>query len=223
MKKFFKSLKLGMMFSGLFSVAVGILLLLKPGILTGALSLVLGGGLLVFGIAEIVSVFARPNGLLSVGRMIPGILCVAVGLVFLLKPETFLGLIWVLMGIAVLIDAVYKLQYAFELKAASVSKWWINLLFSLFTLVFGVVLILDPMGGGESMIRLAGALLLVNGLFDLSTVGMMSAFSAKIKQVATVLITDSDQDGALEEAENESLPSEKKAEEKTPLLPEEKE
>ena len=209
MKEFFKNLKSGMMLSGLVSFVIGLILLIKPQILTGALSLILGGGLCLFGIVEIVTVFARPNGLLSVGRMIPGILSLAVGLVFLLKPETFLSLIWVLMGIAVLIDAVYKLQYAFELKAGKISKWWVNLLFALFTLVFGVILILDPLGAGDTMTRIAGALLLVNGLFDLTTVGMMSAFAKKMREVSAVFITDAEEKEE-ESGERKLLPEETK-------------
>ena len=199
------------MLSGLLSLCAGILLTVKPGILTGVLSFVLGGGLCLFGIFAIVSVFAKPNGLLSVGRMVPGIISLAVGLVFMLKPETFLGLVWVMIGIAVLIDAVYKLQYAFELKAGKISKWWINLLFALFTLVFGVILILDPVGSGETMTRIAGILLLVNGVFDFATVGVMSAFADKMREIGAVLITDAEETG--DPSEENSLLPEKKSEE----------
>ena len=83
MKNFFKSLKPGILTTGLVSLILGLVLILLPQVVEGALRYLLGGGLALFGLLEVVSVFARPNGLLSVGRMIPGILCLAVGLVFL--------------------------------------------------------------------------------------------------------------------------------------------
>lgn len=190
MKSFFKNLKAGMIFSGIFSLALGLVLILIPGIIETALRFILGGGLCLFGLLEIAFVFVRPNGLLSVGRMVPGILCLAVGLVFLFQFETFFSLLWMLMGIAVLIDSVYKLQYAFELKAGNVSIWWVNLLTSLCALIFAVVLIINPYSAARPMAILAGILLAVNGLFDLISAGFMSVNAKKLKSLATVEICD---------------------------------
>ncbi|MBQ4036575.1 MAG: DUF308 domain-containing protein [Clostridia bacterium] len=175
MKKFLKSLKPGMLFTGLVSLVLGVVLLAVPGVVEGALRFILGGGLALFGVLEIVSVFARPNGLLSVGRMIPGILALAVGLVFLFKFDTFVSLLWTLVGIAVLIDGVYKLQYAFELKAAQNKNWWVNLIWSLIALIFAALLIVEPFGVATAMARFTGILLLANGIFDLVTLFHVSA------------------------------------------------
>ncbi len=204
MKEFWKSLKSGMMLSGLVSLCLGVVLLLFPTLLAGALSLVLGTVLCLVGIVEIVAVFVRPNGLLSVGRMIPGILSLGVGLVFLLKRETFMELIWILLGIAVLIDAVYKLQYAFELKAVGAGNWWINLVLSLLSLVFAVLLILDPVAIADQMTRLAGGLIVANGVFDLSCVVVMSYYAARIRSVGTVVIRDGEENEIAEEDEESS-------------------
>jgi uncharacterized membrane protein HdeD (DUF308 family) len=187
---FFKRIKSGMLLSGLSSLALGLVMILVPGFLQGALSLILGGGLCAFGLAEIVFVFVRPNGILSAGRMIPGILALAVGLVFFFQFETFLALIWILVGITMLIDGVYKLQYAFELKSAAVSSWWITLLTSLVALIFAVVLIIRPFDVERTMTVLAGVFLAANGIFDLVTVGMMIGFSEKVRSVTSVEIYD---------------------------------
>jgi len=143
MKEFLKSLKPGLLLTGILSIVLGVVLIANPGIIQSALRFVLGGGLALFGLLEVVSVFVRPNGLMSVGRMVPGILCLAVGLVFIFRFDTFVALLWILIGIAILIDAVYKLQYAFALKAAKEKNWWINLLISLATMIFAVVLMIE--------------------------------------------------------------------------------
>ncbi|MBR7165438.1 MAG: DUF308 domain-containing protein [Clostridia bacterium] len=202
MKNFFKNLKAGMIFSGVFSLALGIILILIPGIIETALRFILGGGLCLFGLLEIVFVFVRPNGLLSVGRMIPGILCLAVGLVFIFRFETFFSLLWMLMGVAVLIDSVYKLQYAFELKAGNVGSWWVNLLTSICALIFAVVLIITPYSDARPMAILAGILLTVNGLFDLISAGFMSANAKKLKSLSTVEIRDALEEDTTKAVEN---------------------
>lgn len=191
MKEFFKSLKPGLLLTGIFSLVLGVILLVFPDVVEGALRWVLGGGLALFGLLEVVSVFVRPNGIQSVGRMIPGILCVAVGIVFLFRFETFVSLLWTLIGIAVLIDAVYKIQYAFELKAAKAKNWWVNLLFSLAALIFAAVLMMEPIKTGEGMIILTGIFLLVNGIFDVVCLSYMSHQTRHgIVPVATVEIQD---------------------------------
>lgn len=191
MKKFFQSLKTGMVFTGIGSLVLGLVLILVPGIVENALRYILGGGLCLFGLLEIVFVFVRPNGLLSVGRMLPGILSLAVGFVFLYRFHTFFDLIWVLAGIAVLIDAVYKLQYAFELKAGGVKSWWITMLSSLAAMIFAVVLIVTD-ADLSFMARLTGILLVVNSLFDFVTVGFMSACAARLRGVTLVEIRDAE-------------------------------
>ena len=89
-----------------------------------------------------------------------------------------------------LIDGVYKLQYAFELKSAAVSSWWINLLTSLVALIFAVVLIIRPFAVERAMSILAGVFLAANGIFDLVTVGMMVGFSDQVSRVTAVEICD---------------------------------
>ena len=190
MKDFFKTLKTGMLFGGLLSLVLGLVLILFPDVVKDTLRYVLGGGLALFGALEVVFVFVRPNGLLSVGRIVPGILSLAVGIVFLFRFDTFFSLIWTLLGLAILVDGVYKLQYAFELKTAGAKNWWINLLVSLAALIFAVVLMIQPFNVEKAMTVLAGAFLLVNGVFDLLSTAMMSANRRLIQSVSTVVIED---------------------------------
>ena len=192
MKNFLKSLKTGMLLSAVVSLILGFVMILAPEVVNNVLRFVLGGGLALFGVLEIVFVFAKPNGLLSVGRIVPGVLSLAVGLVFFFRFETFVSLLWILLGVSLLIDGVYKLQYAFELKAVPVKSWWVNLLMSLAALVMGAVLMIQPFGAQIAMTILAGALLVANGLFDLASLCIMLVFGKKLQNTARVHICDAD-------------------------------
>lgn len=194
MKDFLKALKKGMLLGGVFSVVLGLVLILFPGIVENSLRFLLGGGLFLFGLLEVVFVFAKPNGLLSVGRMIPGILALAVGLVFLFRFDTFVSLFWILVGLAILVDGVYKLQYAFELKAALVKNWWVNLLLALLTLIFASILMIQPFDVQLSMTYLCGALLLANGIFDLVCTMVMASYGKVLKNAAVTFIYDSEEE-----------------------------
>ena len=194
MKEFFKRLKAGMLLAGVISLALGFVLMLLPGVVESTLRFVFGGGLTLFGVLEIVFVFARPNGLLSVGRIIPGVLSLAVGLVFLFRFDTFVSLLWILLGISILTDGIYKLQYAFELKAAQINNWWINLLVSVASLVMAAVLMIQPFDVQSEMSVFAGAMLAVNGLFDIVCVVLMSVYAKRMRAVAVTVIHDGDEE-----------------------------
>ena len=193
MKDFFKSLKVGMLLSALTSLVLGFFMMFSPDVVNNVLRFILGGGLSLFGALEIVFVFAKPNGLLSVGRVVPGVLSLAVGLVFFFRFETFVSLLWILLGVSLLIDGIYKLQYAFELKAVLVKTWWINLLMSLAALVMAAVLMIQPFDVQKSMTVFAGVLLAVNGLFDLASIGIMLFFRKRLRDTTRVLICDAEE------------------------------
>ena len=193
MKQFFKNLKAGMLLSGLISIALGLVMICLPEIVETTLRFVLGGGLTLFGILEIVFVFVKPNGLLSAGRIIPGVLSLAVGLVFLFRFDTFVSLLWILLGISILTDGIYKLQYAFELKAAEVKNWWINLLISFSSLLMAAVLMIQPFDLQNAMTVFAGILLAVNGVFDVVCTVLMSVYAKRMQGVSTTLIQDAEE------------------------------
>ncbi len=194
-------MKVGMLFGGAVSVLLGLVLLFIPDIVENSLRFILGGSLALFGALEVVFVFVKPNGLLSVGRIIPGILSLAVGLVFLFRFDTFVSLFWIIVGLAILIDGVYKLQYAFELKAALVKSWWVNLLVSLAALIFAAVLMIQPFDVQRSMTLLSGALLLANGIFDLICTAIMMANAKALMNVTPAIIYDAEENTQLPEEE----------------------
>ena len=193
MKNFLKSFKTGMLLSAVVSLILGFVIILAPEVVNNVLRFVLGGGLALFGVLEIVFVFAKPNGLLSVGRIVPGVLSLAVGLVFFFRFETFVSLLWILLGVSLLIDGVYKLQYAFELKAVLVKSWWVNLLMSLAALVMGAVLMIQPFDLQNAMTVFAGILLAVNGFFYVLCTVLMSVYAKRMQGVATTLIQDAEE------------------------------
>ncbi len=192
MKEFFKNLKAGMLLSGIVSMTLGLIMICLPDVVETTLRFVFGGGLTLFGVLEIVFVFVKPNGLLSAGRIIPGVLSLAVGLVFLFRFDTFVSLLWILLGISILTDGIYKLQYAFELKAAEVKNWWINLLISFSSLLMAAVLMIQPFDLQNAMTVFAGILLAVNGLFDVVCTVLMCVYAKRVRASVTVLVQDAE-------------------------------
>lgn len=198
MKEFWKSLRKGVLLTSLLSIALGVWMIARPQMLENVLQYLLGGALTVFGLFEIAATFVQSRTTLGAGRLVPGVLCLAVGLVFLFRFSVFADLIWVIVGIALLVDAVYKLQYAFELKYALVRTWWLDLVASLVTFLFAVLTIMNPFAARTTTTVVVGILLVISGLTDVMSFLLLALYRKSLKNVSTVVITDATEDPAPE-------------------------
>lgn len=190
MKDFLKALKWGLCFGGLAFLVFGVVLIAFPEWVERIACYILGAALSVFGLVEIITVFTKKEGVFSAARIVPGILALAVGLAFLFRSALLFEILWFFIGLIVLVDGVYKMQYSFELKNAGVPYWFVNFAFSLASLILAVVLMLRPMEATLAMIRLAGWILAVNGIFDLAEAGMLAKNAKTMQRIATVVIED---------------------------------
>lgn len=189
-KSYFKGGKLWVLLSGLVCVVLGIVMIVNPAGVLQVACYLLGGVLVLFGIGEIVQVFVRPDGAVGVSRMIPGILAMAVGLAFIFQKDALLSILWFFIGITILIDAVYKLEHAFAMKNAGIPHWWISLLTAVLAMVLAVAVMIRPMEAETAMLVLSGAVLLVNGIFDLAEFVLLTLAAGRMRTVATVVIED---------------------------------
>lgn len=190
MNAFWKSLKKGLLLTSLLSIALGIWMIARPQMVENVLQYLLGGALTVFGLFEIVFAIAQNRTLIGAQRLVPGVLCLAVGLVFLFRFSVFADLIWVIVGIALLVDAVYKLQYAFELKYALVRTWWLDVVAALVTLLFAVLTIMNPFAARATTTVVVGILLVISGLADSMSFVLLVANRKALKNTSVVVISD---------------------------------
>lgn len=156
------TIKSGYIGASVVMLLIGIILTVYPGLTTLALSLFVGAMILLFGISKLWGYFAAEQ-YRDVFRfdLTFGIIATVIGVLMLAHPQWLMSALPTLIGIFVLIDSVFSLQNVFEARRADTSYWWIGLVTSLITLVFGVLLIVDPFSGGEALIMVLGITLIV--------------------------------------------------------------
>lgn len=198
-QEFFGGGKLWILVAAVLGIALGIFMIAQPELFLNLARYVLGTLLVVFGAIQVVLVFIQHDKAKgSFGGMVPGVLSLAVGLAFFFRWDEIQKLLAFLIGLAILIDAVYKLEHAFSMKAATVPFWWVSLLTALLTMVLAVVVMIYS---GEAIVVLAGVMILVNGIFDLAEFILLTIASKRMKTVATVVIEEA-QVTDLEKTEN---------------------
>ena len=161
----------------------GLLLMLFPEFAQGVLYWTCGLVLLVFGISKFVAYFSgEPFHLAFRFDLALGILAVLLGLFLLIRPDIVLSLFWILLGIYEIVDGSFKVQTALEAKAFGFSKWWVLLIGAAASVVFGLLIMLEPWKSGLIFIRLVGVSFLIVGAQNLFTALYMASRWQKLRK-----------------------------------------
>ena len=149
-------------------MALGLCLILRPGISAEILCCIFGGGLLLVGCVRIVSYFQRGISALWHRYEFPlGLLDALLGIYFLSRPGNVLLLLPVIVGIAIVVDSVFKLQTALELRQMGVTRWVSMLVLAIVSILFAILLLRNPFEGTMTLMVYLGLTLVIDSIQSL--------------------------------------------------------
>ena len=165
---YIKSLKVNYSLSAVICVILGIVLLVWPGQSTQVVCMVLGIVLRGFGLIQIILYLAtKEKTMVSHSMMMLGVVLAVIGGWIVLKPETIIKAVPMIVGILIVIHGFHNAVQAIDLKKMQYDNWWVALLLSLLTVALGVVLICNPFTIVDTVVRIIGAFLVYDGLSDM--------------------------------------------------------
>ena len=165
---YIKSLKVNYSLSAVICVILGIVLLVWPGQSTQVVCMVLGIVLGGFGLIQIILYLAtKEKTMVSHSMMMLGVVLAVIGGWIVLKPETIIKAVPMIVGILIMIHGFHNAVEAVDLKKMQYDNWWVALLLSLLTVALGVVLICNPFTIVDTVVRIIGAFLVYDGLSDM--------------------------------------------------------
>ena len=165
---YIKSLKVNYSLSAVICVILGIVLLVWPGQSTQVVCMVLGIVLGGFGLIQIILYLAtKEKTRVSHSMMMLGVVLAVIGGWIVLKPETIIKAVPMIVGILIVIHGFHNAVQAIDLKKMQYDNWWVALLLSLLTVALGVVLICNPFTIVDTVVRIIGAFLVYDGLSDM--------------------------------------------------------
>ncbi|MCD7818106.1 MAG: DUF308 domain-containing protein [Lachnospiraceae bacterium] len=110
-----------------------------------------------------------------------GILMVAVGVLILIRGEGYLRLLYSVMGLIILTDALFRIQMSLDAKKFGLNLWWRILLIAILTGIFGMILLIDPYDGTGMTVTLTGVTVFLYGVLNLCvavyTIKILEQFS----------------------------------------------
>ena len=165
MKNFRKTYSL----SSVAFLLVGLALLLWPDISLRLVCGLFGVVILLKGVGSIYSFLkAEVRGFFSYFGWLFGAVAVALGIFLLIRPQTVVSILPILVGLFVIMDGVMRIQTAFELRAAGYGPWWSMLLLALVSAVLGAVMLWNPFATVELLVMAIGVILMVEGALNLA-------------------------------------------------------
>lgn len=161
---FVRTVKAAFAVSSAALMAVGVCLLVWPGVSAAVICMILGVLAIVYGVVRLAGYFCDDLYRLAFQfDLAVGILSILVGCVLLFRSDRVLSALPVVLGTFLLVDSVLRLQTAIDAKHFGMRKWWIILLAAVLGAVLGVLLILRPFAGALDLARLLGLALLLDG------------------------------------------------------------
>lgn len=168
MESLLKKIKTNVVSSSLLCVILGLVLVFRPGMSMRIVCTVVGVVLLVAGVMRIMAYFAMRDGsMYAQVNLVFGIVLAVVGVWIIMKPDTVLAIIPIIVGIVIAIHGLHNLKQAMELWRDKYDKWWIAFLMGVLTVGFGVLLICRPFAAIDTVVMLIGIFLIYDGLSNI--------------------------------------------------------
>ena len=164
MKKAVTSFTLDYILTAVAFILIGILFLADPDTSGKIVCYILGGILCAIGVVHTLSYFATPAQMPEYNlNLVRAIIFVGLGVFVLAKPDKVMAVLPVVMGIAILIDSLVKLQNAIDMLRIHQKNWFYSLIVAVVLGVLGVIMVAKPSIGYQFI----GIVFILNGIIDI--------------------------------------------------------
>ncbi len=157
---------------GVFAVITGIFFIMFPEISSGVIGILFGVVLFVAGLSEVIGYiisikqFREENYGKAAGAeivLVYSLAIMVIGIVFIIKRETVLQFLAMLIGIFFIIDGIVKLRQEIFLFRKKDLYSFVLLGLAIALIIAGIALLVNPFDGTRNIIVFSGACFIVSG------------------------------------------------------------
>lgn len=179
MLDFLKSIKSNILITALLYMILGLVLVLYPDTSLTSVCAAVGFIVVFTGAGFLIGYFT--GGMISwFGKiyLILGAIFVLLGAFLLSNPRGLVSLVPVICGLLLIYHGIENMRQAWELRGYGADRWWSPFLIAVVTIVLGIVVIKNPFGTMEMLMRIVGFCLIYDGLSNLV---ILKKFSKSIR------------------------------------------
>ena len=163
-----KNLRLSRLIPSLTLILIGLVFLCVPGLVFAALGYIVGGALIFFGVMQIVpSLISRKVMGFS---LVIGCFFTVLGILILRFHTAILEMIFIVIGIVILLDGLFKLISALPGRRLGQKDWLFVLIWAILVTACGVLVIINPFHSSHVVVIVLGLSVLLDGVQNLYAV-----------------------------------------------------
>ena len=172
MKNFIKSIKINILSSAILCIALGILLVAYPNTSLIFVCRAVGVIVLITGLGFVLG-YLKTGKAFWYGKieLVFGSTFVILGGFIILRPLGLISIVPIVFGVLLIYHGIANVRQAFELHQYKDRGWWLPVLIAASTIVLGVVIMRNPFGTIELLMRIIGACLIYDGMTNTMLVG----------------------------------------------------
>lgn len=163
-----RTAKIGYICISVVLCTVGILFIARPSLSVRTLARVLGAAMIVFGCVKLLGYFSKDLYRLAFQYdWAMGAVLLLIGIILLARPAETLSSVFLAIGLATLMDSLFKVRIALDARAFGIRAWWLILTLAVLTAIVGVMLVVRPWASAQALTVLMGIALLAQGVLNL--------------------------------------------------------
>lgn len=163
-------------------ILVGILFFLKPALVQGTISYIVGSLLIVFGLIVLITFFVD-SPLYSTA--FKAVILICAGLFILIKPGFIFSVMAVIFGLYLVVDGIAGIRGASMMKSREDSSLWVlSLVIAILTIVLGLIVLAYPLASSLISMKIFGILLIISGVLNIYNGGITKRYFKKALKLA---------------------------------------
>lgn len=100
-------------------------------------------------------------------KLVKGVIIAIIGIFTLFNTKVIISILPLVIGAWIIIKSLLKLQLVSELRKTNAPNWKLLLIYSIITIVLGIIIVLNPFDTAVAITVMAGIFLLISELADL--------------------------------------------------------
>ena len=166
--KTLKVAKTGCLVASALLIALGILIILWPDVSVSLVGIFAGVMLIALGMFKVMGYFSKDLYRLAFQYDLAfGLLLMVLGTLLLVRPDSAMYIVCLIVGISIAGDGLLKLQTGLEARKFGLTSWWLIVVLGVLAAVVGIITAFRPVEGAEVLMILMGVSLLAEGLLNL--------------------------------------------------------
>lgn len=200
--KFLKSIKYNLLSSAVLCILLGIVLLVYPDTSLTIVCRAVGVIVLITGLGFVGS-YLRVGKTRWFGKveLVFGSIFAILGGFIVLYPLGIISIVPLVFGILLVYHGIANMKQAFELRQYKDNGWWLPVLIAASTIALGVVIMKNPFGTIETLMRIIGVCILYDGLMNTMLVGRFVKSIRNFRKIEEAEAAEQAEEALVDESE----------------------